>query len=289
MTTLLAAPPTESAPAVDHRPDETDWPELFVDRRGRGPTLVLLHGLGESSVGWHPVIDRLAADFDVLAVDLPGFGRSPALPVGRQPTTDNLAAAVGAELRRRGITSAAVAGYSLGARVALQLAASPSVTAVVAIGPDGLGTPWERWQGYWYLSAARMVAAGLAPLAPWLSASPAGRAVFFTGNRSLPWQLNAGDARELLESYAGSEGFDAANRAGALDVALHLPTLRQPVLILQGTQDPMTPQVLRYLGVLPNVRWRWLPGSHHVPISDDPTAVAGAIREFLTTTPGSTS
>lgn len=289
MTALLDAPPTTGP---DHRPThqaETAWPELFVGRRGRGPTLVLLHGLGESSVGWHPVIDRLAADFDVVAIDLPGFGQSPALPDGRQPTTENLAAAVGAQLRRLGITSAAVAGYSLGARVALQLAASPSVTAVVAIGPDGLGTPWERWQGYWYLSAARMMAAGLAPLAPWLSATPAGRAVFFTGNRSMPWQLAAGDARELLEGYAGSEGFDAANRAGAWDVALHLPTLRQPVLILQGTQDPMTPQVLRYLGVLPNVRWRWLPGSHHVPISDDPASVAGAMREFLTALPAEVS
>lgn len=278
MTAVLPAPTPTSPPTPTD-----DSPELFLDRRGSGPALVLLHGLGESSVGWHPVMDRLAEHFDVLAFDLPGFGQSPALPADRQPTSANLAAAVGAELRRHGVASAAVAGYSLGARVALQLAASPSVSAVVAIGPDGLGTPWERWQGYWYLSAARMMAAGLAPLAPWLSQSPAGRAVFFTGNRSLPWQLGSADARELLEGYADSASFDATNRAGALDVARHLPSIRQPVLILQGTNDPMTPQVLRYLGVLPNVRWRWLAGAHHVPISDDPGAVVAAMREFLAT------
>ena len=47
---------------------------LNFRRSGTGPTLVLLHGLGSSLRVWDPVVASLAEHFDVLAVDLPGFG-----------------------------------------------------------------------------------------------------------------------------------------------------------------------------------------------------------------------
>lgn len=51
--------------------------DLVHDRRGSGPPLVLLHGIGHHWRAWEPVLDRLAEHHDVIAVDLPGFGRSP--------------------------------------------------------------------------------------------------------------------------------------------------------------------------------------------------------------------
>jgi len=68
---------------------------------GAGEPLVLLHGLGESHIGWRPVIDALSQEYDVIAVDLPGFGRSPALPAAVSPTAVNLAAAVNRTLDAR--------------------------------------------------------------------------------------------------------------------------------------------------------------------------------------------
>ncbi|MGH3487984.1 MAG: alpha/beta fold hydrolase, partial [Actinopolymorphaceae bacterium] len=53
---------------------------LAYDREGSGVPLVLLHGLGHRRQGWRPVFGLLAREFDVIAVDLPGFGESP--PVG---------------------------------------------------------------------------------------------------------------------------------------------------------------------------------------------------------------
>ena len=61
-------------------------PGLHVHRVGAGEPLVLLHGLGESHIGWRPVMDALAAEYDVTAIDLPGFGRSPALSADVSPT-----------------------------------------------------------------------------------------------------------------------------------------------------------------------------------------------------------
>lgn len=48
-----------------------------------GPAAGLLHGMGESSIGWRPVLDRLSAEFDVLAIDLPGFDGPRPCPAGR--------------------------------------------------------------------------------------------------------------------------------------------------------------------------------------------------------------
>jgi pimeloyl-[acyl-carrier protein] methyl ester esterase len=49
---------------------------LHVERIGRGPDLVLLHGWGLHSGVWDPVLPRLAAAYTVHAVDLPGHGHS---------------------------------------------------------------------------------------------------------------------------------------------------------------------------------------------------------------------
>ena len=57
-------------------------------RQGRGEPLVLVHGIGSHLQMWSPVLDRLSSEHDVLALDLPGFGRSPQL--GREPTVEAL-------------------------------------------------------------------------------------------------------------------------------------------------------------------------------------------------------
>lgn len=255
---------------------------LFVHREGAGESLVLLHGLGESHVGWRPVLDRLAGEFDVIAVDLPGFGRSPALPEFVPPTAANVAAAVDRTLDRLGVNRFHVAGYSLGARVAIELAGTDRVRSVVAIAPDGLGTPVERLQGYLALAAGRTVAIGLAPVAEQLSRTAVGRSVFFAGNRSLPWQLPPSDAHQLLAGYAASPAYDAANWMSMFDMPTHLHTITAPTLFLQGTNDPLMPQqISRYLALVPGSQLRWLPGLSHVPISDAPDLVARHMLTFL--------
>jgi len=255
---------------------------LHVRRSGTGELLVLLHGIGESSVGWRPVIEELSARYEVIAIDLPGFGRSPALPSGVLPTAANLAVAIERTLDDLGVGEYHVAGYSLGARVAIQLADTGRVRSVIAIAPDGLGTPPERIQGYLALVVGRAMAMALSPAAELLSLTPAGRSVFFAGNRTLPWQLTPADARQLLVDYAGAPAYEAANWASMFDIPTHLHTITAPTLLLQGTADPlMTQQISRYLALIPGAHLTWLPGLNHVPISDDPTLVSRLMLTFL--------
>jgi len=261
-------------------------PTLHAHRVGSGEPLVLLHGLGESHIGWRPVLDALSEGYDVIAIDLPGFGQSPALPGGVSPTAVNLAAAVQDTLDTLGVGEYHVAGYSLGARVAIQLAGSDRVRSVIAIAPDGLGTPVERLQGFVAMLAGRGVAMALAPVDSWF---PVGRSLFFAGTRSLPWQIAPADAKQLLADFADAPAYDATNWASLFDMPTHLNTITAPALFLQGTADPlMVPQISRYVSLIATAKLIYLPGLNHVPISDDPKAVAHHMLRFLGQLPART-
>src|SRR4051812_50074003 len=81
---------------------------LAYVRRGSGPPLVLVHGIGSQWQMWEPVLDRLARERDVVALDLPGFGDSPPLP--GTPSVEALARAVADFLGELGIERPHTAG-----------------------------------------------------------------------------------------------------------------------------------------------------------------------------------
>jgi pimeloyl-ACP methyl ester carboxylesterase len=235
-------------------------------------------------VGWRPVQDALSKDYDVIAVDLPGFGHSPPLPAGVAPTAAALADAIQAELDRLGVAQFHVAGYSLGARVALELATRGRTLSVIAISPDGLGTPLERLHQAAALLSGQALARLLAPIATPVAATGAGRSLFFAIERSRPWQLPAADARQLLLDFARAPGYLETVHAAMVDVPTRLERITCPVLLLQGTADPLVSmQTPRFLAFVRHAEMRWLPGLSHVPISDDPQLVASLMLRFLET------
>jgi pimeloyl-ACP methyl ester carboxylesterase len=254
---------------------------LAYHRHGAGPALVLLHGVGESSVGWRPVLRDLAERYDVISVDLPGFGASPPLRSGITPTAAALADSVERALDELDVARFHVAGYSLGGRVALELGSRDRTRSVVAIAADGLGTPAERLHQAVALLGRRLLARTLAPFADAVAAG-SGRWLAFTPDRMRPWLLRPSDARELLSGMATSPGYAPTVTAGLFDIPSHLSDISCPVLILQGTNDPLIgQQAPRFLAAVPDAQLRWLPGLSHIPISDDPAAVAQLLLHFF--------
>ncbi|MEV0175540.1 alpha/beta fold hydrolase [Streptomyces sp. NPDC050803] len=95
---------------------------LAYDIRGEGPGLVLLPGIGSTAAGtWGTVVDGLAAEHTVLLPDLPGSGSSP-LPGGPLEVSA-VADQVVATAQEAGLDDFVVAGASLGAAVAVRIAA----------------------------------------------------------------------------------------------------------------------------------------------------------------------
>ncbi len=103
---------------------------------------MLLHGIGHTWRGWKPMLPGLEQRFDVLGVDLPGFGHSPPLP-GRAVTIEAFADAVEEAMDAVGFERPLVCGNSLGGWISLELARRDRVRAVVAISPAGLMAPRE--------------------------------------------------------------------------------------------------------------------------------------------------
>ena len=246
---------------------------------------MLLHGVGESAVGWRPVQQALSRAYDVIALDFPGFGGSARLPANALPSAVALADAVEREMDQLGIGDFHVAGYSLGARVSLELATRGRIRSVVAIAPDGLGTPLERVHQATALMAGRAMATLLAPVATLMTASGPGRSLFFAMERSWPWKLTRPDARQLLLNFANAPAYEETVLATMFDIPTGLDRITCPVLIMQGTADPLiSMQSPRFLTFIPHAQFRWLYGLSHVPISDDPELITRLMLDFLNAT-----
>ena len=99
---------------------ESSGVRIAWERRGSGPPLLLIHGLGYARWGWEPVVDELAEAHEVVLFDNRGIGDSDA-PVGPY-TARMLAEDAVSVLDAAGLRRAHVLGTSLGGMVALQVA-----------------------------------------------------------------------------------------------------------------------------------------------------------------------
>jgi pimeloyl-ACP methyl ester carboxylesterase len=117
---------------------DTSAGRVYVHRVGRGEPLLLLHGYMMSHYYFRQVLPAFAAQHDVIALDLLGFGESDRPdPPGFSYDLPSLAGSVGEVLDKLGIEHAKVLGHSLGGGVALTLAARRPelVTRLVLVCP----------------------------------------------------------------------------------------------------------------------------------------------------------
>src|SRR3954469_20000750 len=149
---------------------------LACERHGAGEPLVLVHGATHRRQAWYPVLERLAAEREVILVDLPGHGASPELAAHGRPVEDVLREEFKNFLDDQGLDRPHVAGNSLGGRVALEAGVNGHARSVTALSPAGF---WRTDAAFAYTrqifaSAAAMVER-LGPQAELLARSRAGR------------------------------------------------------------------------------------------------------------------
>ena len=187
---------------------------VHVERRGAGERLLLIHGLGGDWQVWEPVLDRLSAAREVLAIDLPGFGSSSPLPRGVTPTPAALAAAVAATLDELEIERIDVAGNSLGAWVALELARAGRAVRVTAICPAGF---WARPLGPRRGPNLHALPWPVRMLVPLVAGLPGIRRIGIGGVVAHPPRVPWHAARRIVASYLSAPGYEAANAAMRAD------------------------------------------------------------------------
>ncbi len=250
---------------------------LAYDRSGRGEPLVLLHPLGADRTVWEPVVPLLRPRREVICVDLPGFGESPPLNGGSAPVPRRLSSAVIGLLRGLGIRpgEAHLAGNSLGGWVALEVATAGYAATVTAIAPAGLWPKPLAPKPQVGRRLARLASPALGPL----MRSRRARRLVLAGSVAHPERVPPEQAAALVRSYARASGFSAVNRAMRAGTFTLLAEITVPVTLGWPEHDRL---VARPPSLPPGIREVTLPDCGHIPMWDDPWAVASVLVQGST-------
>jgi pimeloyl-ACP methyl ester carboxylesterase len=132
-------------------PINANGTEIFTERRGHGPDVLLIAGLGDPAEAWQPQLDGLSERYLLTAFDNRAVGRTPLPAEGRlSPTT--MADDAAALLRTLEAPSAHVVGYSMGSAIAQEMAlrhpelVSSLVLMSTYARPDAL---WRSQLNFW--------------------------------------------------------------------------------------------------------------------------------------------
>lgn len=253
---------------------------LSFERRGSGPPLLLVHGLGASWPSWSPILDTLATHREVIAIDLPGFGDSPPLSGGISIAT--LADAVADFVTAQGLAGVDTVGSSMGARIVLELARRGVGGDTVALDPGGF---WSRGE-LRLLSASLRTSVWLVlhlqPAMPALMGSAAGRTALLSQFSVAPWRLPEDLALHEMRSFARAASLHEALDAlvdGPLQAGAPAGSAPGRLTIGWGRQDRVTlpGQAVRAQRLFPDADLYWFERCGHFPMWDQPHQTAQLI------------
>ena len=260
---------------------------------GRGPALLLVHGLGCDHTTWLPVIPRLARRFTVIAPDLLGHGGS------AKPRADYSVGGFANGMRDLlgvlEIERATVVGHSFGGGVAMQFAYQfPERTERLGlVSPGGLGQDVSL-----FLRALTLPGAGLALGAATLPPNRLAARLALGGlaDLGLPGTRDLRSALRVLESMG-----DPAARSAFLHVLRAIVDWRgqvitmldrayltraMPTLVVWGADDTVIPSrhAQNARSVMPGSRVEVVPAAGHFPHEDAPDEFVAALVDFVRTT-----
>nr|WP_076784693.1 alpha/beta fold hydrolase [Parafrankia discariae] len=262
-------------------------------RAGRGPALLLIHGIGDNSETWRDLIPELARGRTVIAPDLLGHGRSD------KPRGDYSVAGYACGMRDLltvlGVERATVVGHSLGGGVAMQFAYQfpERCERLVLVSTGGVGSDLHP-----VLRAATVPGSGHA--LSLLASAPV---------RRVGWAVTR--ALRLLHTDIGRDADDLMRVFASLDVPTarqaFLRTLRSavdghgqaitmldrcylaagmPSLIVWGEHDAAIPVEHARIAheAMPGSRLEIFPDAGHFPHHADPERFRAVLEDFLATT-----
>lgn len=257
--------------------------EVHFRYGGRGPTVVLLHESPRSSRLHVPTIEWLGEHFTVVALDVPGHGRSSPLPIDA-PTIPDFARALDEALTALGIGRCALYGCHTSAKIALQFAADQPQRVALAV-LDGLSLPAE-------LPDDEYLSRYLPPFVP----TPDGDYIvrqwtkMLDFHRYFPWHTLAAESRyaadlpddRALHAYATDMFLAGRHGSGAYGAALRyaagpvISQLRSPTVFMCRQDDYLYTHLDRLPLVMPS-------GSRVLRVPDAPGAwrqqLLGLLRE----------
>jgi 3-oxoadipate enol-lactonase len=249
---------------------------VHFERRGSGPALLMLHGIGSSSRAFRHQLESLSDAFDVIAWDAPGYGQSedPSEPF----TLADLADRVALLLDELGVQHAHVLGVSMGGVIA-QLVHHRHPRRVQSLvlcdtnaGGGALPEPARFERVRQRVEALEQLGArGMAEQRAPVLVGP-------NASRDLIDELTAIMAEVRPAGYAA-----AAVALGNTDLREQLGAIQVPTLVIHGEYDRVVPpETGRQLAEsIPGARLVVIANAGHVSNQEQPAAFNAAVRDFL--------
>jgi len=235
-------------------------------RSGNGKQLLILHGWGDSSGGWRKFADLLAKDYEVITIDLPGFGGSQA-PESAWGLTE-YANFVAAFVDKLDLKLAILIGHSNGGAIAIRGLSSGvlTTTKLVLLASAGIRNEYK----------GRNKALRLITKAGKAVTSPLPRTV----KKKLQRKVYATVGSDMLVAEHLQETF---KKVVTDDVRGDARKVTIPTLLMYGQNDQSAP--VRYGEIfheqMSNSTLEILPGTEHFLHLEQPDKVLKLIREFL--------
>lgn len=235
--------------------------------QGTGKLVLFLHGWGDSSQGSVALQKALAEQYQVLALDLPGFGKTQAPSEGWD--LDNYAHFIQAFLQKLELEQPyTLVGHSNGGAVSVRAISLGAVQPqkLVLIAASGVRS------GKTFRKAALQILAKVGNLA----------------TIGMPERYRQ-TLREQLYKSAGSdlnvvEGMqDTFKKTVKQDVQADAATITQPTLLIFAADDKAVPPYMgeRYASLIKNADFHLVPNAGHFVHLDKPAEVTDLIEEFL--------
>ena len=262
-TTNLEFPPEGQFVTLDGR-------RIHYVMRGSGPDLVLIHGASGSLREFtFALVERLAADYRVIAFDRPGHGHSEPIP---DTTVSGQARVLKAAAAELGAPNPIVLGQSYGGSVALAWALDGGPKALVLVSAPSL--PWPGTLDTWYRATASLPGRlTLVPLAaafvPQSYVSRATDAVFAPDPVPPGYTASVGTDLTLRRtSLAANAAQVNVLRDDLVAMAPRYPALTLRIELIHGTADTIVPLTIHsgpLAKMLPNANLTVIPDAGHMP------------------------
>ena len=263
--------------------DHVNGAELYWEQRGAGPRLLFCNGSGTTLQAVRPLLDLVAARFDLLAWDYRGLGRS--VPLRGPYTMADLAADAVGLLQIAGWDSCRVLGVSFGGMVAQEFAATNpdrverlALACTSAGGDGGSSYPLQKLQELppQERAAAQLKLADSRWDERWLKAHPADRALaegLTAAGRDQQDSAATAAYRAQLEARTGHDVWD------------RLDAISCPALVGYGNYDGIAP-VQNSTAIASRLRGAELRGYEggHLFLVQDPAALP-EFQAFLQAAP----
>ena len=253
----------------------------YVQKGDKGPNLILIHGFCSSVYTWKDVMEPLARDMRVYALDMMGFGFSDK-PEKAEYSYGSFAKVVREFMDKKGIQTATIAGNSMGGGITVKFASMfPERTERIIL-VDSAGYAHKRVKGLNLLSKPVLGKFLFSLNSPTAMRFILQQTSFHNDNRVTPERAQA-----YFQPFRTAGAAMAAGRAmesiSTNSLEEDIKKINKPTLIIWGKNDVLIPfeYAKKFESDIKGSKLMAIPNCGHLSEEEKPDEVVAAIRDFV--------